>query len=725
MIAIIAEKPTVGKDIAQVIGATEKHNGYMQGNGYIVTWALGHLVGLALPEFYGRKRGATELPIIPNPFCLVKRTKKVNGKLVTDGVATKQIMVIRRVFDQCQSIIVATDAGREGEAIFRYIYEFLECKLPFQRLWISSLTDETIDEGLRNLKEGKLYDGLYRAAECRAKADWLVGMNASAALAKASGIANSSLGRVQTPTLAMIASRYLENRGFLPTDYWQLSITVGKGDALRKFRYVEDIKTQSQAESVFAKIKAYPQAKISKVEKKITHEQPPLLYDLTALQKDCNVHFDMTAEKTLDVAQSLYEKKLISYPRTGSRYISPDMMRHIPSLLRMILRIEQFSHFADSIDPLCPSQRSVDAAKVTDHHALIITGDYARDLTPTEDKVYHMIAGRMLEAFGPRCEKEIVVVEAVCDGMTFRSRSTEILSAGWRGVYNRPEQPGDDEDDIRSGNVDFAEGEAVPVSGHSISKKQTIPKPLYTEATLLSAMENCGKHVEDEKAREAMKENGIGTPATRAAIIEMLIVRDYIERSGKSLVPTERGLHVYQAIKDMRIADVELTGSWEASLRAIERGDMTPDTFMKAITVYTRQLTKEVLSLDIKQPDVESFACPKCRQGNVQIRHKLAKCDNDCGFVVFRKFLNKQLTDTQIQGLLKSGRSPLIKGFSGKNGTFEARLKFDEHFNLRYDFPAKRKSDPKTGSPTKTGSKSKTASGAKPTSGSKTKPSKK
>jgi DNA topoisomerase-3 len=295
----------------------------------------------------------------------------------------------------------------------------------------------------------------------------------------------------------------------------------------------------------------------------------------------------------------------------------------------------------------------------------------------------------MLEAFGPNCEKDPLLVEATIDDMLFRSRSTETVSAGWRAVYNRPEEPSEDEDDIGTPGVEYVEGKALTVMGHSLAKRKTRPKPLYTEATLLTAMETAGKQVTDEKAREAMMESGLGTPATRAGIIETLLKRDYIERSGKSLIPTDKGLAIYESVRNLRIVDVELTGSWEKSLAAIEKGEMKPETFMKAIDIYTRQITAEVLSLDVKQPQSEVIPCPKCGNGHVVIRHRLAKCDNDkCGLVVYRRFLNKELTEKHMQQLLKSGKTRLIKGFQGKAGkTFDACLAFDKNFNLTFKFP--------------------------------------
>ena len=689
MIAILSEKPSVGLDIARIVGATEKHDGYMSGNGYMVTWALGHLVALALPEFYGYpKPTASNLPIIPNPFQLTIRQKKTSKGMVTDKAAAKQLNIIDHVFNECDTIIMGTDAGREGEAIHRYIYNYLGYTKPFKRLWISSLTDEAIQKGLANLKDGNEYDGLFVAADCRAKSDWLVGMNASRALAVSSGIGNNSLGRVQTPTLTMICARYRENRNFVSSNYWQLHITLEKEGAGRQFRYTEDFKDKTEAENLYNLLKTYPSAKITKVERKKVRQAQPLLYDLTSLQKDCNIHLDLSAEKTLEIAQSLYEKKLISYPRTSSRYIPEDVFREIPSLLQMALRMDSFKHFASELNTIRPEKRSVDNKKITDHHALIITGNYPEKLSDMESEVYRMITGRMLEAFSPACEKEALLMEASFDEYIFRSNSLKITLPGWRGVFGRTEDKEEEEKNPDEELAEFEENENAKVGGHSLAQKKTMPKPLYTEATLLGAMETAGKNIVDEALREAMKEQGLGTPATRAAIIETLFKREYIERSGKSLIPTEKGLFIYDAVKNMRIADVEITGSWEKTFTDMEINKVSSDTFMKAIEIYTRQITKEILSLKFPQLSF-GVPCPKCGAGKVIIRHKLAKCDNEkCGLLVFRKFLNKELTDQHMQQLLSSRETKLIKGFKGKKGnTFDAKLMFDADYNLTFSFP--------------------------------------
>lgn len=690
MKAIIAEKPSVGMDIARVVGATEKKDGYCIGNGYMVTWALGHLVSLALPGTYGyTKTAADDLPMIPEPFRLVARQIKTAKGMVTDITANKQLKTIDEVFSKCDSIIVATDAGREGELIFRWIYDYLGYTKPFQRLWISSLTDEAIREGMENLRDGSDYDSLYAAADSRAKADWLVGMNASRALAIASGSANNSIGRVQTPTLAMICARFKENRNFVSTPYWQLHITLKQGEAHRQFVHPEEFKDKETAGTAYRKITSGSVATVTKVERKRTFQQAPLLYDLTTLQKDCNIHYDLTSDKTLSIAQALYEKKLISYPRTGSRYIPEDVMAHIPSLLEKVVAMPDFKEYGDTLDFSGLNTRSVDNAKVTDHHALIITGIAPQELSEAESAVYTLIAGRMLESFSPPCEKESLVMECTCEGMDFRSRSSVIISPGWRSVFRRKEDRDKDEPEGNEGTAEFDENDAVPVTGHGLAQKKTMPKPLYTEATLLAAMETCGKHITDEQAKEAIGESGIGTPATRAAIITTLVGRDYIARSGKSVVPTEKGMLIYEAVKDMRVADVELTGSWEKALLQIEGHTLDTETFMRSIRDYTGKATDEILRLSLQAMPGKVFTCPKCKTGKIILHSKVAKCDHDgCGLLVFRKFLNKELTDQHLEQLLSSGSTKLIKGFKGKKGVpFDAAVTFDEGFNLKLSFP--------------------------------------
>ena len=591
--------------------------------------------------------------------------------------------------DKLSLAFITTLDNREGELIFRWIYDFLGCTKPFRRLWISSLTDEAIRKGLEELKDGSEYDSLYAAADSRAKADWLVGMNASRALAIVSGSSNNSIGRVQTPTLAMICSRYKENRSFVSTPYWQLHVTLNGGTSHRRFFHPATFDDRQKAEAAYRSLSPDSSATVTKVERRKTLQQPPLLYDLTALQKDCNVYLDLAAAKTLDIAQSLYEKKLISYPRTGSRYIPHDVMACVPGLLERILAMPGFATSAGILDFARLNTRSVDDSKVTDHHALITTGIAPEGLSEAEEAVYTLIAGRMLEAFSPCCEKEQILMECRLDNMDFRSKSSLVVSPGWRGIFRRKEDRQDDEPETDEGTAVFAEGDTVPVSGFGLAQKKTVPRPLYTEATLLAAMETCGREIADEQAREAVKELGIGTPATRAAIITTLFKRDYIARSGKSIVPTEKGLHIYDAVKDMLVADVSLTGSWEKTLLQIERHTLGPDTFMASITDYTRKATREILNLSLPAVAARTFTCPKCKTGHIIVREKSARCDNKgCGLTVYRRFLNKELTDQHLEQLFSSGSTRLIKGFKGKKGVaFDASVTFDAGFTLTLSFP--------------------------------------
>ena len=690
MITILAEKPSVAREIARIAGATRKEEGFYTGNGYHVTWALGHLVQPALPEGYGFKGFSRDsLPVIPEEFMLIPRQVKTDKGYKADAAAVKQIKVITKLWNESDGIIVATDCAREGELIFRYLYAYTGCTLPFRRLWISSLTDTAIRKGLKELKDGHEYDDLYLAAKARSEADWLVGMNASRALAIVSGSSNNSIGRVQTPTLAMICSRYKENRSFVSTPYWQLHVTLNGGTSHRRFFHPATFDDRQKAEAAYRSLSPDSSATVTKVERRKTLQQPPLLYDLTALQKDCNVHLDLPAAKTLDIAQSLYEKKLISYPRTGSRYIPHDVMACVPGLLERIMAMPGFATSAGILDFARLNTRSVDDRKVTDHHALITTGIAPEGLSEAEEAVYTLIAGRMLEAFSPYCEKEMLLMECRLEGMDFRSKGSTVVSPGWRGIFGRKEDREDDEPETDEGTAVFAEGDTVPVSGFGLAQKKTVPRPLYTEATLLAAMETCGREIADEQAREAVKELGIGTPATRAAIITTLFKRDYIARSGKSIVPTEKGLHIYDAVKDMLVADVSLTGSWEKTLLQIERHTLGPDTFMASITDYTRKATREILNLSLPAAAARTFTCPKCKTGHIIVREKSARCDNKgCGLTVYRRFLNKELTDQHLEQLFSSGSTRLIKGFKGKKGVaFDASVTFDAGFTLTLSFP--------------------------------------
>ena len=684
---IIAEKPSVARDIARIVGARSKQDGYMEGCGYVVTWAMGHLIALAMPEAYGFSAyKAEDLPIRPNPFQLVVRQVHKDKEYISDPAALKQLKVIRSCFDKTDRIIVATDAGREGELIFRYIYQHLGCRKPFDRLWISSLTDKAIREGLSNLKPGDYYDNLYYSAKARSEADWLVGINASRALSIARK-GGYSLGRVQTPTLAMVCRRYIENRDFSSVPYWKLSVLTEKEGVSLKAIGSADYESEALAQTALAALRSQSQLTVETVTRKVTHTAPPLLYDLTALQKDANRRHGFSADKTLSIAQSLYEKKITTYPRTGSRYISEDVFEEVPVLLRKIGKTLS--------NPL--NRHSVDNTKVTDHHAIIPTGETPSGLSTDEITIYQMVVNRFIEAFSPDSEEERMQVRFTDGTNIFTWNAYQQISLGWKAVQKdkevEAEKKEDGDEQILSSLPNLPEGEVLPLLNAEITEHKTKPKPLYTEATLLSAMENAGKEVEDAESKKAMAACGIGTPATRANIIETLILRDYIRRDKKAIIPTEKGLAVYEIVKDKKIANAEMTGSWELALAAIEAGKIPSDKFAQGINSYVGTICEELLSLSSEQKSYPVYRCPKCGQQSVGIYAKVAKCRHEtCGFHVFREVCGIHLSEDNIRDLISSGRTPILKGLTSKAGKkFNARLVLKDDYTTTFEFEQNKK----------------------------------
>ena len=684
---IIAEKPSVARDIARIVGANTRQDGYLEGNGYVVTWAMGHLITLAMPEAYGfAAYKAEDLPIRPNPFQLIVRQVRKDKEYTSDPAALKQLKAIRGCFDRADRIIVATDAGREGELIFRYIYQYLDCKKPFERLWISSLTDKAIREGLSNLKPGSHYDNLYHSAKARSEADWLVGINASRALSIARR-GGYSWGRVQTPTLAMVCRRYIENRDFSSVPYWKLSVLTEKEGLSIKAVGCKDYENEASAQTALAALRSQSQLTVETVTIKVTHTAPPLLYDLTALQKDANKRHGFSADKTLSIAQSLYEKKITTYPRTGSRYISEDVFEEIPTLLRKT--------GMPLSNPL--NRHSVDNAKITDHHAIIPTGETPSGLSTDEATVYQMVSNRFVEAFSPDSEEERMQVRFTDGTNTFTWKAYRQISLGWKAVQKgkkvEAEMKEYDDEQVLSSLPGLTEGEVLPLVSAEITEHKTKPKPLYTEATLLSAMENAGKEVENAESKKAMAECGIGTPATRANIIETLILRDYICRDKKAIIPTEKGLAVYEIVKDKRIANAEMTGSWELALAAIEAGQMPAEKFAKGINSYVGTICEELLALSPQvQKSYPTYRCPKCGQQSVGIYAKVAKCRNEgCDFHVFREICGTLLTEDNIRDLITTGRTPVLNGLTSKAGKkFNARLVLNEEYTTSFVFENKK-----------------------------------
>lgn len=711
MKTIIAEKPSVAKEIAHIVGADKREEGYMQGNGYFVTWAFGHLVQPAMPETYGMKGfHAENLPVIPDPFVLVPRQVKTENGYKPDAGVLAQIKIIGKLFDSSERIIVATDAGREGELIFRYLYEYLGCKKPFDRLWISSLTDSAIREGLANLRNGKEYDNLYHAAKARSEADWLVGINGTQALTIAAGRGTYSVGRVQTPTLGMVCERYWEHKRFESKPFWQVHFGVVDADSgnILKFTSANRWTDKATATDIYNKVKDTGSAIITKVTTKRKVEKAPLLYDLTTLQKEANSQHGFTAEHTLSIAQKLYEAKFITYPRTSSRYISDDVFATLPKLFK---NLENHSEYGEKVKLLPGSEdyskNSVNAAKVTDHHALLITENAAIGLFKDEKIVYDMILCRMIEAFSADCIKDITSVSAQVDHeVEFGISGSIIRQTGWRALSlkeknNRQDKDADATDNEVKDQVipNWQEGQHITFSGCTITEGKTKPKPLHTESTLLAAMETAGKEIEDDTMRQAMKDSGIGTPATRAAIIETLLKREYMVRQQKKLVPTEKGLALHSVVKNMAIANVEMTGKWEAELAKIERGEASADGFTHSIQGYTREITAELLGCDRLFSHKDSGCqCPKCKHGTMQFFGKVVRCSNkECGMPVFKQVAGKLLTDADITDLLTKGKTRTLNGFTSKQGKpFSAAIAFDENFNTKFVF-AERKTAEKRG----------------------------
>ncbi len=662
MILCIAEKPSVGRDIARVLGATTQRDGYMEGNGYIVTWTFGHLCGLLDPQEYTEQwKGwnLSSLPMIPARFGI-----KVHG----DKGVQKQFDTIKNLLAQADELINCGDAGQEGELIQRWVQQKAGCKCPVKRLWISSLTEESIREGFASLRPQDDYKSLYEAGLMRAIGDWLLGMNATRAYTLRYRKENRqvlSIGRVQTPTLALIVKRQHEIDHFVPRTYWELKTTyrdtlfsalIRKSDE-ELLEEIEKRKGAKSQESRTKKAKPIPTLEelqqenpgidpipsleagqtllngitsqpftITKVERKKGTESAPRLFDLTSLQVECNKKFSLSADETLKLIQSLYEKKATTYPRVDTTYLSEDIYPKCGGILR---GIEEY--FKAQIEPLhgkpLPKSKKVfDNSKVTDHHAIIPTGQAPNNLTAEERKVYDLVALRFIAAFYPDCQVANTtvlgeVVSTADEKIVFRTTGREVLDPGWRTVFARvetsavprlhEEKEQEDTEETTSGlKVSFVKGESGP-HVPQVVEKQTTPPRYYTEATLLRAMETAGKTVEDEELRDAMKENGIGRPSTRAAIIEKLFQRGYIVKERKNLKATPVGIELIQTVHTPLLKSAELTGRWEKKLRQIERGEFTAQQFLDEL----KEMTSSVV-LDVKE-DKTGMLCPVCRQGTI------------------------------------------------------------------------------------------------------------
>ncbi len=687
MIAILTEKPSVAAELAVHLGITQRKNGYWLGKGYAITWAFGHLVTLAMPEAYGFKGFQKEsLPIIPEHFLLIPRQIKVKNGYKNDKGAFEQLQIIKEIFERCDKIIVATDAGREGELIFRYIYHYLKCKKPFERLWISSLTNKAIAQGFQNLQQGSHYDSLYEAAKARNQADWLIGINATQALSIQANDGVYSLGRVQTPTLAMVCKRYQKHSKFQAETYWKIQLQHSVNGITFHTLSNTSFASKQIAQSAIEKCSILKTITGVELEQKEKREQPPLLFDITGLQKQANTTYNLSALQTLNIAQSLYEKKVISYPRTGSKYISEDMWKYIPELIQSLEKNEALKEHAKKLRLQKLQKRIINDEKVTDHHALLITENTPIGLTQEEHLIYQLIAARLLEAVSAPCIKEVTNLKAKAQNQLFTANGTVVISEGWRaikghfGQRNHQELP------------EIEQGASLKIKHTALLEKQTQPKPLLTETSLLSAMETAGKTIENQEERFALKEVGLGTPATRANTIELLFKRNYIQRQKKALVPTQKGLQVYEIVKDKRIANVAMTGVWEKSLANIEKGEMKVANFKKSIELHTKQITTEILQTEIKTIQKELLQCPSCKQASVKLFPKVAKCTTDtCEWLVFRNICGKIMSEKNVQLLLNNGKTGLLKGLKSKaNKAFDAYLVLEPDGKTSFKFPTRK-----------------------------------
>ena len=595
MIVCIAEKPSVAKDIARIIGATTPHDGFMEGNGYQVTWTFGHLCTLKEPNDYTdrwKRWSLGALPMLPPRFGI---------KLIDDNGIKKQFSVIERLMQRADRIINCGDAGQEGELIQRWVMQMAKASCPVKRLWISSMTDEAIREGFSTLKDQDNYQPLYLAGLSRAIGDWILGMNATRLYTLKYGQNRQvlSIGRVQTPTLALIVNRQKEIDNFKPEPYWVLS-TIYRDTLFTATR--GKFMSKEEGEAAFSTIADKPFT-VKSVEKKNGTEAPKPLFDLTSLQVECNKKFSYSAETTLNIVQSLYEKKLSTYPRVDTTYLSDDIYPKCPSILAGLVGYD------DVLNPLKgkalkKSKKVFDTSKVTDHHAIIPTGMPARGVTDMERNVYNLITLRFIAAFYPDCKFSTTTVVGCVEDVEFKVSGKEILSPGWRTVYMRDgkEQTtrGDDDEDTRKGDEErtlpsFVKDETGPHTP-TLTEKQTTPPKYYTEATLLRAMETAGKFVEDETLRAALKENGIGRPSSRAGIIETLFKRHYIRRERKNLVATPTGIELIDTIHEELLKSCELTGIWEKKLRDIEHKKYDPAQFINELKQQITDIVNDVLS---------------------------------------------------------------------------------------------------------------------------------
>ena len=692
---VIAEKPSVGTDLARVLkGPFKKGEGVLEGPEHVITWAVGHLVQLAEPDEYDpkfKRWRMEDLPIVPDRFKLVVRDERSRKQM---SVVTKQIGR-----DDVEKIVNACDAGREGELIFAYLYEKAKGSKPVQRLWLNSMTSAAMKSAFGALRPADDFALLEQAARSRSEADWIVGMNATRAATirlRSSFDGAVSLGRVQTPTLALIARREEEIKAFVPEPYWLVDATF-EADGARVYegRYHAGAKpriaSEQDASAIVAACEGRP-GKITKLDKKEQREKAPMLYDLTTLQREANNRYGFSAKRTLGAAQRCYEEhKALTYPRTNSRYLPSDMVAEIKPIAELVGAQDEYRKGADYVTglDLLPLARVVNDEKVTDHHAIIPTrSEHKLDKMSSDDRrIYDMVTRRFLAVFHPEAVFENTRVETTVgdDGHVFRTRGKLLLEPGWRGVYDEvaaDARPKGEEDEGADQQLPkLQDGETVQTKQIASDRKETKPPRRYSDASLLGAMETAGKLVDDEELREAMKESGIGTPATRAAIIERLITVGYVERDARALVATEKGLNVIRLLDAHMLTSPELTGSWEHRLGKIERGEDSREKFMSDIAGFAEQTVHKLDETlkDVRIPRAKLGPCPVCGH-EINENRKGYSCwareDPGCGFVIWKSKAGKTLTVAIARELIKTGYTEKpVTGFRGRSGrSFRARL---------------------------------------------------
>jgi len=729
---VVAEKPSVGRDIAAVLPGTFKASQdktHLVGDDYVITWTVGHLVGLADPEEYDpklKKWRYADLPIVPSRFKLVPN----------DAKAEKQLKAIHRLMrsDEFDVIVNACDAGREGELIFAYTYETSKSKKPVKRLWLSSMTRRAIQEAFQRLRDGDEMKDLEAAARARSEADWIVGMNATRAATirlRSAFDGAVSLGRVQTPTLALVVRRELEIRAFVPEPYWLVEARFGaeKGDYSGRYMGGKRLKEGSEATAIVDATRDKP-GTITKLEKKEEREQPNLLYDLTTLQRHANTLYGFSARRTLASAQALYERhKAITYPRTNSKFLSGDLVPEIKPTAELVGQNGPYRRAAEYVQSLesLPLQRVVNDARVTDHHAIIPTrSEHVLDkMSDDERRIYDLVAKRFLAIFHGDAVFERTRVETTVEQHIFRTSGRLLIEPGWRGVYGEEIQSRDGADDDTGGEQmlpELRDGESVKTLNVEALRKETQPPRRYTEASLLGAMETAGKDITDDEIREAMKESGIGTPATRAAIIERLIAVGYIEREGRALNATEKGIKVIELLGDHQLTSAELTGKWERRLNMIEHGGDTRPAFMKDINEFIDAIVKWLDDhlKDVKVERANLGPCPICGRDIIENR-KGYSCwsreDPGCGFVIWKNKAGKTLPGSVVKELIESLRDSIergdqppvgrtkgqVTGFRGRSGrSFRAKLKLEQNEDgkWRVDFDEDWAQGPRAAPPT-------------------------